>query len=43
VLLEVVEAWLFQVTAEGLPPGVAELRDELRADDELVDEASPEE
>ncbi len=35
VLLQVVEAWLYRVTAEGLPPGVAELRDELLADDEL--------
>jgi hypothetical protein len=35
VLLQVVEAWLYQATAEGLPPGVAELRDELLADDEL--------
>jgi hypothetical protein len=34
-LLQVVEAWLYQVTVEGLPPGVAELRYELLADDEL--------
>jgi hypothetical protein len=35
VLLQVLEAWLYQATAEGLPPSVGELRDELLADDEL--------
>jgi hypothetical protein len=38
VLLEVVEAWLGEVTADRLPPGVWELRNELQnefADGEL--------
>ena len=35
VLLQVVEAWLGQVTVDGLPAGVWELRNELLADDEL--------
>jgi hypothetical protein len=37
VLLQVLEAWLYQATAEGLPPGVGELRDELLGDGELKD------
>jgi hypothetical protein len=37
VLLQVVEAWLGQVTVDGLPTGVWELRNELLADDELKD------
>ena len=30
VLLQVIEAWLSEATADGLPPGMLELRDELR-------------
>jgi hypothetical protein len=40
VLLQVVEAWLGQVTVDGLPAGVWELRNELQnelADGELED------
>jgi hypothetical protein len=40
VLLQVVEAWLGEVTVDGLPAGVWELRNELQnelADGELDD------
>jgi hypothetical protein len=35
VLLQVVEAWISQVTMNGLPEGIWELRNELLADDDL--------